>query len=198
MIDGTADLDRRLADAVERLGNGLRALAQRSARSQNLSPLQQQVVLALCRQPPTRREVNALAAEFDVTTPTVSDAVAALERKQLLTRSPGSDGRRRLLTLTPQGRSVAAELESWDEPLLAALGSLPEADRAVTLHNLLRVIADLQRSGAINIARTCTTCRFFRADVHDDPAAPHHCELLRAPLPLTELRTDCPEHQLAS
>ncbi|WP_035858005.1 MarR family winged helix-turn-helix transcriptional regulator [Cryptosporangium arvum] len=196
MIDGTADLDRRLADTVERLANGLRALAQRSARRHNLSPLQQQVVLALSRQPPARREVNALAGEFDVTTPTVSDAVAALERKQLLTRSPGSDGRRRVLTLTELGTTVAEELSGWDGSLLEALSVLPVEDRATTLHTLLRVIADLQRRGAISVARTCTTCRFFRPDVYPDPAAPHRCELLQMPLPLTELRTDCPEHEL--
>ena len=32
--------------------------------------------------------------------------------------------------------------------------------------------ADLQRSGAISVARTCMTCRFFTPDRHADPAAP--------------------------
>ncbi|WP_203897220.1 hypothetical protein [Virgisporangium aliadipatigenens] len=45
-MDERGDLDRRLADAVERLGHGLRSLAQHSARAQGLSPLQQQAVLA--------------------------------------------------------------------------------------------------------------------------------------------------------
>ncbi|GAA1023663.1 MULTISPECIES: MarR family winged helix-turn-helix transcriptional regulator [Amycolatopsis] len=187
-------LDRRLADAVERLGNGLRALSQRSARTQGLSPLQQQAVLSLSRQPATRREVNTLAAEFDVTTPTMSDAVSTLERKELLTRSPGSDGRRRLLTLTDRGFEVAASLSAWDQQLVRSLAAVPEPDRATTLNTLLRVIADLQRDGAISVARVCTTCRFFGRDEHPDPRAPHHCHLMRKPLALTELRTDCPEH----
>ncbi|PRY39481.1 MarR family winged helix-turn-helix transcriptional regulator [Umezawaea tangerina] len=195
---GAADLDRRLADAVERLGHGLRSLAQRSARAQGLSPLQQQVVLALAGQPAARREVNALAAEFDVTTPTMSDAVGALERKLLLARSPSSDGRRRLLTLTAQGEVVARELATWDEPLLTALAKLPVEDRATTLDTLLHLIGDLHRRGVVSVARMCTTCRFFSPDVHPDPAAPHHCNLLRTPLPLAELRTDCPEHEPAT
>ncbi|MGK5683564.1 MarR family transcriptional regulator [Actinoplanes sp. URMC 104] len=190
-----ASLDGRLADAVERLGNGLRTLAQQSARGQGLSPLQQQIVLALRRRPAARREVNALAAEFGITTPTMSDAVSTLERKQLLSRSPGSDGRRRRLTLTERGREVARQLSSWDQPLLTAVGKLPEDDRVVLLHNLLRLIADLQRSGAISVARTCMTCRFFTPDRHADPAAPHHCDLLQSPLPLAGLQTDCPEHE---
>ncbi|MGZ3145885.1 MarR family winged helix-turn-helix transcriptional regulator [Lentzea chajnantorensis] len=193
--DGTAGLDRRLADAIERIGHGMRSLAQRTAREHGLTPLQQQAVLALAQQPQARREVAALAQEFDVTTPTMSDAVAALERKEFVTRSPGTDGRRRSLALTPGGEEVARRLSSWDDPLTAALGALPDADRATTLHTLLRVIADLQRTGVVTVSRTCTTCRFFGPNEHPEPDAPHHCHLLRMPLPLAGLRTDCPEHE---
>ncbi|GLY50457.1 MarR family winged helix-turn-helix transcriptional regulator [Lentzea sp. NBRC 102530] len=196
--DGTAGLDRRLADALERLGHGMRSLAQRTAREHGLSPLQQQAVLALARHPRERREVAVLAAEFDVTTPTMSDAVTALERKELVTRSPGTDGRRRALTLTATGEEVAHGLSSWDDPLTAALAAVPEADRATTLHTLLRAIEGLQRAGVVNLTRTCTTCRFFGRDEHDDPDVPHQCHLLRMPLPLTDLRTDCPEHEPAN
>lgn len=197
-IEGTADLDRRLADALERLGHGMRSLAQRTARGHGLSPLQQQVVLALVRQPSARREVAALAQEFDVTTPTMSDAVTALERKGLVTRSPGADGRRRSLALSDSGEVVARELVTWDAPLTAALARLPVADRGVALQTVLHVIGDLQRAGVVSVARTCTTCRFFSRDAFADPSAPHRCDLLRAPLPLTELRTDCTEYEPAT
>lgn len=195
--DGTAGLDRRLADALERLGYGMRSLAQRTAREHGLSPLQQQAVLALAQHPRNRHEVAALAAEFDVTTPTMSDAVTALERKEIVTRSPGTDGRRRSLALTPTGEEVARGLSSWDDPLTSALAGIPEHDRATTLHTLLRVIGDLHRAGVVSVTHTCTTCRFFGRDEHPDPAVPHHCHLLRMPLPLTGLRTDCPEHEPA-
>ena len=195
--DGTAGLDRRLADALERLGHGMRSLAQRTAREHGLSPLQQQAVLALAQHPTARHEVAALAAEFDVTTPTMSDAVTALERKGLVTRSPGTDGRRRVLSLTATGVEVARGLSSWDDPLTTALAGIPEADRATTLHTLLRVIADLHRSGVVSVTHMCTTCRFFGRDEYPDPAVPHHCHLLRMPLPLAGLRTDCPEHEPA-
>ncbi|USX53132.1 MarR family winged helix-turn-helix transcriptional regulator [Lentzea sp. HUAS12] len=195
--DGTAGLDRRLADALERLGHGMRSLAQRTAREHGLSPLQQQVVLALSRRSQARGEVAALAAEFDVTTPTMSDAVTALERKELVTRSPGTDGRRRTLALTGTGEDVARGLSSWDDPLTAALAGISEQDKAVTLHTVLRAIADLHRAGVVSVTRMCTTCRFFGRDEYPEPEAPHHCHLLRMPLPLNGLRTDCPEHEPA-
>jgi DNA-binding MarR family transcriptional regulator len=158
-----ADLDRRLADAIERLGHGLRSLAQHSARGQGLSPLQQQVVLMLAQQPTARREVNALAAEFDVTTPTMSDAVGALERKQMLTRSPGPDGRRRLLTLTGRGEAVARELSTWDEPLGLA-HRLPGArarDR-LTANSALVAHAPRRVRGAVLIGRSDRAARLLR------------------------------------
>ncbi|MDX8051675.1 hypothetical protein SK571_19980 [Lentzea sp. BCCO 10_0798] len=67
----------------------------------------------------------------------------------------------------------------------------------VTLHTVLRAIADLQRAGVVSVTHTCTTCRFFGRDEYPEPDAPHHCHLLRIPLPLAALRTDCPEHEPA-
>jgi DNA-binding MarR family transcriptional regulator len=195
--DHVTGLDRRLADALERLGNGLRSLAQRTARGHGLSPLQQQAVLALARQPRSRREVGALAKEADVTTPTMVDAIAALERKELVTRSPTTDGRRRVLSLTEAGDAIARELSTWDDPLTTALAGIPVTDRAATLQTVLDVIGRLQRAGVVGVMRTCPGCRFFGRDEHSDPVAPHHCHLLRTPLPRTELRTDCPEHEPA-
>lgn len=95
------------------------------------------------------------------------------------------------------GSAVARGQSSWDDPLTAALAGIPEADRAITLHTLLRVIEDLHRTEVVSVTHMCTTCRFFGRDEHPDPAVPHHCHLLRMPLPLTEPRTDCPEHEPA-
>jgi DNA-binding MarR family transcriptional regulator len=197
-VAGTASLDRRLLDAIERLSHGLRALSQRTARAAGLTPLQQQALLAVARQPPQRREVGALAAEFDVTNPTMSDAITALVRKGLLTRSVADDARRRVLGLTDAGEQAAAELTGWDDAVLLALQGLDEGSKGAALDVLLSVIAALVRNGTITVARTCTTCRHFRSHEHSDALTPHHCALLDLPLRRTELRTDCPEHELVS
>lgn len=197
-LDGTASLDRRLLDAIERLGHGLRALSQRTARAAGLTPLQQQALLAVAHQPPQRREVGALAGEFDVTNPTMSEAIAALARKGLLTRAVGDDARRRVLALTGGGQEAAAGLAAWDDAVLEALHGLDESSKGAALDVLLSVIAALVRNGTITVARTCTTCRHFRPHEHSDVVSPHHCSLLDLPLRRTDLRTDCPEHDLAS
>jgi hypothetical protein len=60
---------------------------------------------------------------------------------------------------------------------------------------LLDLIAHLHDAGALAIARTCVTCRFFDRHAHDDPHRPHHCQLLDIPFGDAALRLDCAEHQ---
>ena len=190
------DLDRRLADAVERLGHGLRALAQQSARAEGLTPLQQNVLLML-RRPAGLHEVGALAGEVDVSVPTMSDAVAALDRKGLIERVVGRDARRRRLSLTAEGRRVAARLEDWDSSLLRALGAHDDSRKAIALDVVLGVIGSLAADGTIAASRACSTCRFFRrgaAGPGQGDAAPHYCGLIEAPVALPQLRVDCPDH----
>src|SRR5690606_11920501 len=135
----------------------------------------------------------ALAQEFDVRQPTVSDAVAALERKGMVARQASlGDARSTELLLTPSGHEVAARLEAWQGPAREVLVGLSDGEKQVTLGLLIELIAGLNRSGAIQVARTCPTCRYFRPDGEKTP----HCALLDMPLGPAEIRVDCPEHEL--
>jgi DNA-binding MarR family transcriptional regulator len=193
----SGDLDRRLLDAVERLGHGVRAMAQRSARTEGLTPLQQQVLLVAARQGRDAPEVGTLASGFDVSAPTVSDAVGALVRKGLVERAAGSDARRRSLTVTPAGREAARRLAGWDSAAVEAFSRVDPTDKAASLAVLLDVIASLSRTGEIGLARTCPSCRFFQPDAPAGVAAEHYCRLLDLPLPRARLRPDCPEYEPA-
>jgi DNA-binding MarR family transcriptional regulator len=193
------DVDGKLAGALERVGQTLRVVLGERARAEGLTPTQAQLLIRLMSAPPPRRQVGGLASEFDLTQPTVSDAVAALRRKGLVRAgAEAPDRRSRPLELTASGSRTARRLERWKEPLIAALAHAPPERREEALLLLLDVIAGLQRAGVVTVARMCTTCRYFRPDMHPDPAAPHHCALLDAPLRRTELRVDCAEHELAA
>jgi DNA-binding MarR family transcriptional regulator len=187
------DLDAKLAAALERVGQALRVQMWDKAKQHGLSPTQLQVLLRLAADPPARRRIGALAAELDVTHPTVSDAVAVLSRKGLVAREAPS--RRAALALTDRGRALAGDLADWHERTRRRLAGFPGADKETTLRLLLDLIAGLQRSGAITVARMCVTCRFFRRDAHAGAAQPHHCALVDMPLAAGELRVDCAEHQ---
>jgi DNA-binding MarR family transcriptional regulator len=187
------DLDAKLAAALERVGQALRVQMWDKAKQHGLSPTQLQVLLRLAADPPARRRIGALAAELDVTHPTVSDAVAVLSRKGLVAREAPS--RRAVLALTDRGRALAGDLADWHERTRRRLAGFPGADKETTLRLLLDLIAGLQRSGAITVARMCVTCRFFRRDAHAGAARPHHCALVDMPLAAGELRVDCAEHE---
>ena len=183
----------KLVAALERVGQALRVQTWDKAKQHGLSPTQLQLLLRLATDPPARRRIGVLAAELDVTHPTVSDAVAVLRRKGLVDRE--GDGRRAALGLSTRGRALAVDLADWDRRTRAQLTGLPTAEKEAMLRLLLDLIAGLQRSGAISIARMCVTCRFFRPNAHAGTAQPHHCALVDAPMGASELRVDCAEHE---
>jgi DNA-binding MarR family transcriptional regulator len=190
--DGT--LDQRLAAAAERLGHGARLLLRSIASQHGLSIIQAQVLLQLAsKNAEPVSGITWLTEWFDVSQPTISDAVTSLERKNLLIKT--RSGRRQQLALTQAGYEVARELTDWDQPLRAAFAGQSSEARGAALAVLLHAIASLQAAGVISVVRSCTTCRFFRRSSTPAATTPHHCNLLNAPLQLTDLRLDCPEHQ---
>lgn len=157
------------------------------------------MLLRIAADPPKRRRVGVLAADLDVTAPTVSDAVAALRRKRLVHGGPAPGDRRgRQLEVTDAGRRLASELRACHDAIAARLPELATEDKASALALLLDVIGALQRQGVITVARMCTTCRFFARDAHPNQPLRHHCRLLDAPLGEVDLRVDCAEHEPAA
>lgn len=194
----------RLAAATERIGEAARVLLRSAAASEGMSSTQVQVLLRLSAtaDEPAQHGSVALARWLDVATPTVSDSVAALERKGLVRRrADAADPRRVRVVLTASGVQAAERLSAWDEPLRLALLEA-HADNAPdpppdplgdALDRSLRTIAALQRAGVVSVARTCHACRYF--DAAGRPDSIFWCDLLEAPLEPATLRLDCPEFQ---
>jgi DNA-binding MarR family transcriptional regulator len=196
---GSRDLDTKLVAALERVGQALRFELRERARSYALTATQAQILLRLRSEHPRRCRVGTLAATLDVRQPTVSDAVAALERKGLVERRPDpADARVTALRPTPRGLQVAERLDAWDERARAEVRGLPEQEKQGALSLMLDLIAALERAGVVGVARTCPTCRFFRFEARPRASAPHHCALLDLPLGPGDLRVDCPEHEPAA
>jgi len=124
------DLDAKLAAALERVGQALRVQMWDKAKQHGLSPTQLQVLLRLAADPPARRRIGVLAAELDVTHPTVSDAVAVLSRKGLVAREAPS--RKAPLALSERGRALAGELVDWHEQIRRELAGFPGAEKEMT------------------------------------------------------------------
>jgi DNA-binding MarR family transcriptional regulator len=192
------DVDSKIVAALERLGQVFRVLLREKAQEHGLSPIQAQFLVYLLYHDVELRRVSQLAREFGLTQATVSDAVASLEAKGLVGREHWpEDGRVMTLRLRPQGELVACKLSTWADTVREYLDIGPSEEKEVVMRFLMRLIAALQRSGIITVARMCVTCRFFKRDAHPETDSPHHCRLLDVPLAGSDLRVDCPEYELA-
>ena len=188
-------VDPKLLTAIDKLGQALRVQMGQVARTHGLTSLQLQLLVRLRVDPPERRRVGALAAEFDVTLPTVSDAITTLERKGLVGRGPDpSDGRGVRIVLTERGNAVAEAADAWQVRAAGILGFVSQRDKERALGFLMGVLAELHREGLVSIARMCVTCAYFRE--HQGPGDEmHRCVILDLDLGPADLRVDCPEHE---
>jgi DNA-binding MarR family transcriptional regulator len=187
----------QLLIGLARLGQAVRIDARRNAGPHALSPLQADIVALLgdSRAPLRQGEiVEALAS----TAPTVSDAVKALRRKELVETSPDpGDARALRLTLSAAGRAEAVRLAAVSETLEGAVAALPPDDFAAMLRSTVTLMRELQDRRAIPVSRMCLTCRFFVPDAHPaNTGRPHHCAFVDAPFGDAELRVACPDHEL--
>jgi DNA-binding MarR family transcriptional regulator len=182
------DVDSKIVAGLERLAQALRVLLWEEAKGHGLSPIQVQFLVYLNNHPKRDCNVSYLAATFDLTKATVSEAVTALERKGFLTREASSqDKRAAVLELTLAGKRLAKTLEPWADTVKLQL----QEERLELMTSVMNLIASLQKTGVITLARMCRTCQFFRAGLEKE----HFCALLNQPLMQKDLRIDCPEHQ---
>lgn len=189
--------DDQIYFALARIGVLLKSLAWDEAETLGVNPTQAQILARLASRGPSR--VSGLAADLGVSQPTLSDAVAALLRKGLLTRGPDpDDGRAVRLNLTEQGRAVAEAARTPAPVMLAALDTLPPGDRDAMQRGLVGLIRALQVARAIPVQRMCVTCAHFRPHAHDDADAPHHCAFVDAAFGDAALRIDCGDHEDAA
>ncbi len=142
--------------------------------------------------------ISELADRLAVATATVSDSIAALARKGLVTkqRDP-ADARAVAVFLTVTGQAEAEEAAGWPDVLLEAVRTLDGEEQAALYRALLKTVRALQVRGRIPVSQMCVTCRFFRPYAHPGARQPHHCALVDAPFGDAQLRLDCPEHQAA-
>ncbi len=182
-------LTAHLARLLERIGEVSRAMRWEESTGLGLSPLQLRILGFVADHAGQSVGVARLAEELQVTKPTVSDSVKLLVDRGLLVRKPDPlDGRGHALRHTAAGRKHLPAAE----PFAAALATLPRQERETLLLALMRLLEALLSSGDVQVQRMCWTCAHYSGDRQGK----HHCLVLCKDLAVSELRTDCPEHEL--
>lgn len=191
------DVDSKIAAALERLSQAFRVLLWEKNKIHNLSPIQIQFLVYLLYHAADKSTVSQLANEFSLTPATVSDAITSLGRKALVRREWWETDRRvASVALTAEGKKTARKLSRWANVIQESIAEFDPAEKVVVMKFLMHLIESLQQAGVITVARMCITCKFFQPNAHPNSEALHHCKLLDKSLANSQLRLDCPEHEI--
>ncbi|SFK05446.1 MarR family winged helix-turn-helix transcriptional regulator [Methylocapsa palsarum] len=186
---------RRLREGLDRIGAAMRADQWGLAEDSGLSPTQAHVLAFVAGRGAKGMRVRSIAEHLGVAQPTATESIAALVRKGLLTKaSDPDDARAASIQITGAGQEIVRGIGLAMTSTERALETLSSKEQTMLLHLVIKTIRALQIAGAIPPQRVCISCRYFRANVHDDAELPHHCAYVDAPFGGRHLRLDCNEH----
>jgi DNA-binding MarR family transcriptional regulator len=191
--DQNAKLDNKIVAGMERLSQVFRILLWEKAKEHGLSPIQIQLLIFIHNHSPKKSTVSYLAQEFNLTKPTISDAIKVLEEKKIVKKIPDSvDTRSYTIQLMASGRKIVAETENFVDPITKLISSTNEADKNALWESISSLIKKLNEMDIISVQRTCYVCKNY-----EQKGKVAFCNLLNQKLQTSDIRIDCPEFDLA-
>lgn len=185
-------LVHKVEQGLERVSEVFKVLLWQQAKLHKVSPIQISLLLFVKEHDAKLCSVSNLANEFNITRATVSDAVSSLHKKGFLERIPDPvDNRQHSLSITAEGSRLIKEIGSYKEPLSNALGKVHAEKLTEVYSTLTDIIHQLNNAEILKVQRMCYSCEFFTND--EDGT---YCNLLKSPLKPSDIRLDCPEHEL--
>ncbi|PWK17410.1 MarR family winged helix-turn-helix transcriptional regulator [Xanthomarina spongicola] len=175
--------------ALERISESFKVLLWDKAKEFGLSPIQIQILIFVAYHKLELCNVSHLSKEFNITKPTISDAVRALLNKGYIEKDfSSSDSRSYSILLTPAGKDIIKKTEDFANPIKSKLDSIEENRLNDLFHTLSQVIYKLNQTGILTVQRTCFGCKFYK-----ESHGTHYCNLLEKELQNSDIRIDCPE-----
>ncbi len=189
LSDQNKHLDHKIVAGLERLAQVFRVLVWEQAKVLGLSPIQIQLMIFIKYHPEGQTTISYLAKEFNLTKPTVSDAVKVLEEKKLIKKyTSGEDTRSYTIRLTASGNKMVAETENFADPIRQLVAQSKSIHQTELWQGIYELIRGLNQQGIISVQRTCTTCKHY-AFKNNLP----YCSLLEQKLLPKDIRIDCEE-----
>ncbi len=186
------NLPSKIVAGLERISEVFKVLLWEKAKLLGLSPIQIQILIFIRYHHIEVCNVSHLAKEFNVTKPTISDAVRVLVKKQLIQKvSASSDSRSYAIQLTEIGKTTVAETENFAQPLKTQLENIDGKALESTFETLSQLIYKLNQIGVLTVQRTCYACKFYKKT-----ETAHFCNLMEKELQNTEIRIDCREFEV--
>ncbi len=190
------NIESKIIAALERISQAFRVLLWQESKDYSLSPIQVQVLIFLLHHSEEKRTVSYLAAEFNMTKATISDTIKSLEQKKLIKKvQQQEDTRSYTIQLTAKGKNIALKTSLFSKEIKNPIDHLHDDDKENLLLSLMNIIRHLNQAEVITIQRMCLTCEHYQPSANGQK---HFCKLLNQNLHVTDLRIDCPEHELKS
>lgn len=183
------DISSKVVAALERISEVFKTLLWDKAKLIGLSPIQIQILVFIAFHSEELCHVSHLAKEFNVTKPTVSDAIKTLVQKELISKvNSSTDNRRYFIQLSPTGDKMLSDLYDFANPLKSTLDTFNISEVQSMYKTLSELIYKLNIMGLLSIQRMCYACKFY-----ENRKSSHYCNLLEKELQDNDIRIDCPE-----
>ncbi len=183
------DVSSKIVAGLERISEVFKILLWEKAKLLGLSPIQIQILIFIAYHKRDLCNVSHLAKEFNITKPTVSDAIKVLDKKGMIVKDFSSaDNRSYTMSLSDLGKNIVSETNDFANPLKTHVSSFDKTDLESLFGTLSKLIYKLNRVGILTVQRTCYACKFYQKDKTRD-----YCNLLEKELLNKDIRLDCPE-----
>jgi DNA-binding MarR family transcriptional regulator len=185
------DISSKIVAGLERISEVFKVLLWEKAKLVGLSPIQIQILIFVAYHKQELCNVSHLAKEFNVTKPTISDAVRVLDKKELVIKDhSSSDNRSYSILLTDLGKKIVEQINDFAKPLKKQVDNFNESKMESLFSSISELIYKLNRSGILSVQRTCFGCKYYQKNKGID-----YCNLLQKDLLTNEIRLDCPEYE---
>jgi DNA-binding MarR family transcriptional regulator len=185
------DITSKIVVSLERISEAFKSLLWDYAKKNGLSPIQIQLLVFIAHHKNSFCKVSYLANEFNITKPTVSDAVKTLIKKELIKKIFSEiDNRSYTISLTSKGKKMVKQTENFANPIKNGVRKSNEKELEILYTSLNKLIYNLNRNGILKIQRTCYSCKFYEKNKQH-----HYCHLLKSTLKNEDIRVDCVEYE---
>lgn len=187
-----SDTPSKIVAGLERLSEAFRVLLWEHAKVIGISPIQIQILIFVAYHDEALCNVSQLAQEFNLTKPTISDAVRILDKKGLIAKitSP-SDKRAYSIALSKEGKAIVKKTQHFARPIHTLTNQIEKTEQEQFFKTLTKIIYGLNQTGILSVQRTCHGCRFY-----EKKGTIGFCTLMKKDLLEKDIRLDCAEFEV--
>ena len=186
-----SDTASKIVVGLERISEAFKVLLWEKAKVLGLSPIQIQLLILIAYHKQALCTVSHLSKEFNVSKPTISDAIRMLDKKGLINKDySSSDSRSYAILLSDKGKGIVEETENFAHPIKDQLSHISANQLEDLFSSLSTLIFQLNKAGILSVQRTCFQCSFYQKKQGKD-----FCNLLKKDLFPTDIRLDCREFE---